>query len=270
MIRLNKHIADLGICSRRKADDLIIAGKVRVNGTAVKELGTKVDPDTDIITVLPVADGEIQRGSRDNTTTMFPTKKITASSIGSQTNKWYIALNKPVDYVSSTTNEFGASVLELITPDNYYKQAYRDDAKKLANIRLYPVGRLDKDSEGLLLLTNDGDLTNQLTHPRYEHEKEYEVTIDKQLTKDVRIILSKGMLIDGEQYGAMEIKKEFNKGRRVILTLILREGKNRHIRKMLGRLGYNISVLRRVRINKLKLGTLSIGKWKFVEKSDIV
>ncbi len=247
-IRLNKHIAALGICSRRKADVYIEEGLVFVNDTPVTEHGTKVDPDVDTVRVEGVH-------------TPSKTKNETLL---------YVVLNKPVDYISSTTNAQGASVLDLITAENYYKQRYKDDVKKLTGVRLYPVGRLDKDSEGIVLLTNDGELTNQLTHPRYEHEKEYDVSVDKGLSPDVRNILSKGMRIEGEQYGGIEIKKEFNKGRRVILTLVLREGKNRHIRKMLGRLGYNISFLRRTRIEKLTLGTLSVGSWKFVKKTDIL
>ncbi len=248
LIRLNKHIASLGICSRRKADGLIAEGIVFVNDKAVTDLGTKIDPNVDTVRVEGVH---------------LPSKEKNQKLL-------YVALNKPIDFISSTTSEQGTSVLELITPENYYKPKYKDDTKKLKGVRIYPVGRLDKDSEGLVLLTNDGELTNQITHPRYEHEKEYDVTIDKQLTPDAKKILTKGMIIEEEHYGGMKIKKEFNKGKRVIVTVVLKEGKNRHIRKMFGRLGYNISVLRRVRMQNLKLGTLSIGKWKFVEKSDIV
>ncbi|PIR75480.1 MAG: rRNA pseudouridine synthase [Candidatus Magasanikbacteria bacterium CG_4_9_14_0_2_um_filter_42_11] len=248
MIRLNKHIAALGICSRRKADEFIVAGKVNINGTIVTDLGTKVDPEKDIVTVENVS-----HEPRTLNSELF-----------------YIALNKPVDIISSASSEQGTSVLDLITKEQYYKPKFEDDVSQLDGVRIYPVGRLDKDSEGLILLTNDGELTNELTHPRYEHEKEYEVTIDKKLMPDTKKLLSKGMLIEGEHYGGMQIVKEWNQGKRVILTVILKEGKNRHIRKMLGQLGYNVSVLRRVRIGKLKLGTLTIGRWKFVERSDIV
>jgi len=248
MIRLNKYIADLGICSRRKADELIAAGEVKLNGDVVTDLGTKVDPSVDVVTV----------------------QNQTYEPRTMNSELFYIALNKPIDVISSASNEQGESVLDLITSENYYKPKFKDDFNKLEGIRLYPVGRLDKDSEGLILLTNDGELTNELTHPRYEHEKEYEVTIDKKLTQDARKLLTKGMLIEGEHYGGMNIVKEWNQGKRVILTLILKEGKNRHIRKMLGGLGYNISVLKRIRIGKLKLGTLSIGRWKFVKKLDII
>ena len=247
-VRLNKYIADLGICSRRKADELVAAGEVKINGALVTDLGTKVDPTVDVVTVQ--------------------NKTYEPRTLNSEL--FYVALNKPIDVISSASSEQGESVLDIITADNYYKPKFRDDVTQLAGVRLYPVGRLDKDSEGLILLTNDGDLTNELTHPRYEHEKEYEVTIDTKLTPDAKKLLTKGMLVEGEHYGGMNIVKEWNQGRRVVLTVILKEGKNRHIRKMLGQLGYNVSVLRRIRIGKLKIGTLSIGTWKFVEKSDII
>lgn len=253
MIRLNKHIASLGFSSRRKADELIISGKIKVNGSIIKNLGNKVCPETDIIHIEDV--------SQKTNQIMVDYKKD---------NKLYIMLNKPIDYISSTTNAQGISVLDLITPLNYHKQAHKDEARNTTNVRLYPVGRLDKDSEGLILLTNDGELTNQLTHPRHQHEKEYEITTDRQLTPDAKKILAKGMIIGEERYGGMKIKKEFNKGRRVIITVVLKEGKNRHIRKMFGKLGYNIYVLRRIRIEKLTLGILPIGKWKFVKKTEIL
>ena len=132
LVRLNKHIASLGICSRRKADELIAAGKVTVDGNIVTDLGTKIIPGVEEVAV----DG--------HESPRTPNQEL-----------FYIALNKPVDYISSTTNDQGASVLDLIAEENYYKPKYKDDAKKLEGVRLYPVGRLDKDSEGLVLLTND-------------------------------------------------------------------------------------------------------------------
>jgi len=247
-IRLNKYIATLGICSRRKADELIAAREVKVNGNIITDMGTQVDPDKDTVTVENI--------SHEPTT--------------QNTEFVYIALNKPVDIISSSSSEQGTSVIDLITKEQYYKPKFEDDVLKLDGVRLYPVGRLDKDSEGLILLTNDGEHTNELTHPRYEHEKEYEVTIDKKLMPDAKKLLTKGMLLKGEHYGGLQIVKEWNQGKRVVLTVILKEGKNRHIRKMLGQLGYNVSVLRRIRIGKLKLGTLTIGRWKFVKRSDII
>lgn len=181
--------------------------------------------------------------------------------------KIYIALNKPVDYISSVSDKQGKSVLDLVNKNNYIG---RVPPARFEWSQVYPVGRLDKDSEGLILLTNDDELENRLTRPRYEHEKEYEVTIDRPLTPDARAVLTSGMNIDNEKYQGIKIKKEFNKGKRTIITVIFREDKNRQIRKIFSRLGYNIFSLKQVRIGKLKLDTLPVGKWRFAKISDII
>lgn len=241
-LRLNKYLASKGYASRRGADALIEDGKVLVNGKKA-ETGMQVDPKRDNIEVV----GELQAPSKQN-------EKLV-----------YIALNKPVDYITSASSEQGQSVMDLLTPD---KQIGKK--KEPLNARVYPVGRLDKDSEGLVLLTNDGDLANQLTHPRYEHEKEYEVMIDKQLSPASRKILTKGMRLDDEVVGGIEIVKEWNQGKRTIVTVILKEGKNRQIRRMFGALGYHVISLKRTRIGQLTLGTIPPGRWKYVRKNNIV
>ena len=243
LLRLQKYIADQGLASRRRAERLIGEGKVKVNDKIITKLGTKVDPTKDKIEVL--------------------NEKETKSK--TQGTKLYIVLNKPVDYISSASHAQGKSVLDLINNHNYLGRP-----KKSVNARLYPVGRLDKDSEGLILLTNDGALANRLTHPRYEHEKEYEVVIDRPLTRDAKFILTKGMSVADENYQGIKINREFNKGRKTIVTIILKEGKNRQIRKMFGALGYNIITLRRTRLGKLKLGVLPVGKWRLAKLSDII
>jgi len=245
LVRLNKYIASLDICSRRKAEDLIRNGKVKINGKIVEELGTKIDPEKDKVEV--------------------ESTQIISNSQSPISDKIYIALNKPIDYISSTTNIQGASILDLLVQANCIGKFARDITE-----RVYPVGRLDKDSEGLILITNDGNLTLELTHPRYEHEKEYEVTITEQLSRDAKKILTKGMIINNGLVNGIEIKKEQHLGKRVIVTVILREGKNRQIKKMFGQLGYSIIALKRTRICKLKLSTLPIGKWKFVKKENII
>jgi len=243
-MRLQKYIANQGICSRRKAEELIKAGKIEVNSEIAK-LGTNIDIEKDKI-------------------------KINNETIKQRNNKTiYIALNKPVGYICSTTNKQGKSVLDLIS---------EKDRKKIG--RVYPVGRLDKDSEGLVLLTNDGELTNLLTHPRYEHEKEYEITITETLKRSDTETLGKGMFIDGEKVGGIEIKNikkspyelslTGRQNKNCIVTIILKEGKNRQIRKMFGRLGYNLISLKRTKIGKLKLDNLKLGEYKFVDKEKIV
>lgn len=245
LVRLQKYMADQGICSRRKAEEMILAGEVKVNGE-VAQLGMKVDSEKDKVEMSGV-------------TPLFPSPTRGGKFV-------YILLNKPVDYICSNSDEQGASVLELLIKENYWKPNGRDITE-----RVYSVGRLDKDSEGLVLLTNDGELTNKLTHPSFEHEKEYEVTIDKQLEKTAVKVLEYGMDIgDGEYVQGIEVKKVFNKGRRTIVTIVLKEGKNRQIKKMFGRLGYHVISLKRTRIGKAKLGVLPVGRWRFIKKEDII
>lgn len=252
-MRLQKYIAHQGICSRRKAEELISLGKVKVNGEIVKEMGVQVDPDVDEVVV--------------------DAQPVVASK-GSNTSPVYIVLHKPMGYVCSTTSSQGASVLELLVSENNRSPKYGRDITE----RVYPVGRLDKDSEGLVLLTNDGELTNTLTHPRYAHDKRYEVTLREPLSRDAKRVLSRGMDIgDGEFVRGIRIVDEQNiqtrkrgGAKRSVVTVVLQEGKNRQIKKMFGRLGYRVLGLKRTQMGSLRLGTLPIGKWKFVKKKDIV
>lgn len=250
-VRLQKHIADAGICSRRKAEELISRGLVSVNGEVIEGLGIKVDSSKDKVDVYLTQNGK---------------KHHIAPQKDRESEFLYIALNKPVDYISSATNEQGASVIDLITPENFWGKD--SDAPKIP--RLYPVGRLDKDSEGLVLLTNDGELTQKLTHPKFAHEKEYEVTIDKPLEKTAIKVLENGMRIDDGFVNGIEIVDRKNMGRRTVITVILKEGKNRQIRKMFGNLGYRVITLRRTRIGKLLLKTLPVGRWREVRKEYII
>jgi len=245
-IRLNKYIAEQGICSRRQADELIFAGKIKINGKIVKELGTKIDPVVDKVI--------IDNNKIVNFYNILKNKKF----INKQIEKIYIALNKPVDYISSTTSKQGKSIMELIP-------------KKFG--RLYPVGRLDKNSEGLIILTNDGELTNILTHPKFKHEKEYLIEIcpilannSDSLSDQQIILLKKGLKISGELMKIKEIKKNTEKEYKLILT----EGKKRQIRLMMKNLGFMVSKLKRIRINKLKLGSLPVGKWIKIKRNQII
>jgi len=242
LLRINKAIADLGICSRRKAETLIKEKKVKVNGELVIDLSLKVDPEKDKIEII----GKELSGQKPE-------------------GLLYVALNKPVDYISSADNSQGATVLDLLTKDNYCGRH-----KKEITSRIYPVGRLDKDSEGLMLLTNDGELTHKLTHPSFEHEKEYDILIDKPVGRDTKKLLENGMIIEDEFYSGVRVKNEKILGKRVLLTLVLTQGKNRQIRKMLGRLGFRIFSLKRTRIGKLELKTIPTGKWILVEKKHII
>ncbi|MFH1292064.1 MAG: pseudouridine synthase [bacterium] len=232
-MRLQKFIANQGICSRRQAEELIKAGKIKVNNQ-IAELGDKINPDDDCV-------------------------EVGGKLIRIKNQKVYIILNKPIGYITSTTNKQGKSVIDLISVD---------DKKKYG--RLFPVGRLDKDSQGLVLLTNDGELTNLLTHPRYEHIKKYQVVLKNRLEpKDIEI-LQTGMNVKGEKFRGIEVKTIKKIGKKFLATIILKEGKNRQIRRMFGNLGYIILDLRRIGLGKLKLKNLPLGKYNFLEKQDII
>ncbi len=224
-LRLQKHLADIGVCSRRKAEELIMQGKVKVNDNIVNVLGLKINPEIDKIEV--------------------------AGQKNTSNQKIYLALNKPAGYISSTTSRQGRSIIELI-PKKYG--------------RLYPVGRLDKDSEGLIILTNDGELTNILTHPKYEHEKEYEVFVNKTLSEIGEEKFKTGMLIGEEKIQGVKTKKINDQK----YNLILKEGKKRQIRKMFAKFGIGVLSLKRTRINRLKLKKLPSGKYREISKEEII
>lgn len=226
-MRLQKFLAQVGIASRRKAEELIVSGKIKINGAIVDRLGSTIDENNDKIEyqgrVLKLVKG-----------------------------KTYVALNKPVGYVCSASSRQGKSVLELVPKGK----------------RIYPVGRLDKDSRGLVLLTDDGDLAYELTQASFEHEKEYEVELNKDFVKTDKAALEKGMVIDGKRVRGIGVRIASPRK----LRLTLKEGVNRQIRKMLGRLGYGVIDLNRIRIGKLESDKLRIktGEWKEIRKEDII
>jgi 23S rRNA pseudouridine2605 synthase len=219
LVRLQKYIADCGVTSRRKAEELIGHGKVTVNGKLADQLGTKIDPAKDKVEI----DGSVVR-SLD--------KRI------------YLKLNKPRGIVSSCVSQRGESTI--------------CDLIKDVDERLYPVGRLDQASEGLMILTNDGELANRLMHPRYEHEKEYLVTCRLAATGYQLQQLQKGIVIEGEKTLPAKITllglKEF--------SIVLREGKKRQIRLMMEAVGNKVVTLKRVRIKNIQLGDLMPGQYR--------
>ena len=219
-IRVQKYVADCGIASRRKAEELILAGKVKVNGW-LATLGQKVDPSKDEVEVF----GRIIKPAED---------------------KVYIKLNKPRGYVSSCT-QIGKdpNVLELVEGLPY---------------RLFPVGRLDKESEGLIILTNDGEFANKMTHPKFGHEKEYEVELIKELKYSEITLLKNGIELDGKK--TQPIKLRHLSGTRY--SVILKEGINRQLRRMFASVSNRVMTLKRMRIGKIVLGDLKVGKWERV------
>ncbi|GIV53786.1 MAG: hypothetical protein KatS3mg039_0304 [Candidatus Kapaibacterium sp.] len=226
-IRLNKFLADAGIASRRKADELIARGVVKVNGRVVTELGTKVHPG-DLVTVegKPVS----------------PTKHLT-----------YIVLNKPKDYITTTSDERGRkTVLDLVP----------------LKTRLYPVGRLDRNTTGVLLLTNDGELAARLTHPRYGVEREYIVGLDKPLEPRHAAQIARGVELDGEKTGPAEVLISPEDARQV--SIILREGKNREVRRLFEHVGYEVRKLHRSRYGIITVRGLSRGEYRHLSRQEVV
>lgn len=224
-MRLNRYIAQAGICSRRKADGLIARGSIKVNGKTVTSLGIDIDEAKDLVE----CDGK---------------------PIKPQEKKIYLALNKPLGYISSSSSAQGKSILDLIS----------------LRERVYPVGRLDKDSRGLILLTNDGEFAYKLTQAKFNHEKEYEVTLNRQLKTSDKKKLEEDMVLGSEVVKGVKVGRVV--GPKV--NLILQEGINRQIRRMMEKIGYEVEDLRRVRIGKFMLGDLPEGKWREIKPKDVI
>lgn len=219
LVRLQKYLADAGVCSRRAGEGLIREGRVSVNGETVTQLGTKIDPVADRVMV----DGK---------------------TISDAAGRVYIALNKPKGYVSSCKHRGEQVVVDLIDLPT----------------RLFPVGRLDKDTVGLLLLTNDGKLHHRLSHPRFDHEKEYEVSLQRPISDAELRQMEKGIVLKGRRTRPAVVKRL--SGRR--FRIILKEGRNRQIRRMVRHLGHHVSRLKRIRMANIQLGKLPPGAWRYL------
>lgn len=226
-IRLQKFFTDSGVLSRRAAEAEILAGRVRVNGQ-VAQLGDKVDPVCDIVEY---------NGKRILPRMDKPHR--------------YIMLNKPRGYVTTLQDEKGRKTVTELVAD--------------AKTRLYPVGRLDMDSEGLLLLTDDGEFANHLTHPRHEIPKIYHVSLSPNPTKEQLSALSAPMTIDGYCLQPVKVRKLAPD----VLEMTLHEGRNRQIRKMCESVGLKVVELRRVAIGKLRISTLPLGKWRELTREEV-
>ncbi len=223
-VRLQKYLSIAGVCSRRRGEAMITAGRISVNGKAVTQLGTKVVPGKDRIEV----DGRPVRAEE---------KRV------------YIALNKPAGYITSCRQPKDPIVLNLV-----------DICE-----RVYPVGRLDKESTGLLLLTNDGRLHHRLSHPSFDHEKEYEVKVEHPISDDQLGKMAEGMPVMGAQTRPAEIRRL--SGRR--FRIVLKEGRNRQIRRMVQQLGHRVARLKRIRVAGIRLGRLAEGKWRHLTNREI-
>ena len=224
-IRLNKYIASSGICSRRMADKLIDEKKVKVNNKIVMKKGTVVDKEKDVI-------------------------KVNNKVIRIQEEKKYILMNKPVGYVTTSKEQFNRPcVLDIIAEKN----------------RVYPVGRLDMYTSGLLILTNDGDITNKITHPKNHICKTYEVITKSNLSLEDMQKLESGVDIGG--YVTMPAKvQKINENK---YSITISEGKNRQVRKMFESVGNKVERLKRISIGKLTLDGIDVGKYKYISYEEI-
>jgi len=222
-MRINKYLAQCGLGSRRKVEDLILSGKIKINNEIVNELGKYVNIDTDKV--------------------YFQNKLLNLTE-----KKFYYMLNKPQDYICSKTDNFNRKpVLSLINDDTN---------------TLFTVGRLDYKTEGLLLITNDGKWANEIIHPRSEISKKYLVEVFGNLSKESKLKIERGIVIDGKKTlpSKIEILKEENK--KTIVHITIYEGRNREIRKLFESVGNKVIYLKRIKIGKLELGNLQIGKYR--------
>jgi 23S rRNA pseudouridine2604 synthase len=221
-MRLNKYIAETGVCSRREADKWIEAGRVTCNG-AQATLGTQVNAGDEV--------------------------RIDGEPVGKKITRIYIALNKPVGVVCTTEPHIDDNIV-----------AHVNHAE-----RIFPVGRLDKDSEGLILLTNDGDIVNEILRSENNHEKEYVVAVDRAITDLSLAMLARGVKIMGEITKPAKVIRVDQRSFRIILT----QGLNRQIRRMCSALGYRVQHLKRVRIMNVTLGKLKSGEWRYLTAAEL-
>ena len=236
LVRLQKVLADRGVASRRKAEELIESGAVRVNGHPAR-LGDKVDDRKDLITV---------RGKR----------------IAAAEEPTYLMLHKPRGYVTTLSDEKGRKCVADLIGD--------------VGVRVYPVGRLDRDSEGLLLLTNDGDFSNAMMHPSAHVPKRYRVTMRSELTDDDVRRLQEGIVLDGRRTLPAEVLIVTQEGGgetklppRTVMEITIYEGRNRQIRRMCEELSLDVIRLKRVAFGGVKLGMLAPGKWRHLEPREV-
>ena len=231
-MRLQKYLASCGIASRRKCEELILEGKVEVNGNVVTELGTKINPEKDEV-------------------------KYNGQIVKLEEEKIYILLNKPIGYVTTAKEQFGRDmVLDLVK----------------VNKRIVPVGRLDMYTSGALILTNDGEFVNIITHPSHEIEKTYTVTVIGIVTKEEVQKLEEGVVIDGEyttKPAKVKILRTDTETNRYRLEIKIHEGKNRQVRKMCEAINKKVVALHRTKIGNIQVKDLKIGTWRYLTNKEI-
>lgn len=228
--RLQKYISECGIASRRDSEKLIKSGLICINNTLVTDMGIKVDPEKDIITYK----GKI---------------------IKKTNNIIYVMLNKPTGYITTVRDQYNRpKVIDLV---------------KEIKEKIYPIGRLDYNSSGLLLLTNDGDITYKLTHPGHEINKTYYVTVYGMPNETDLEKLRNGIIIDDYMTSTAKINISYIKGNNAVLVFKIHEGRNRQIRKMCSYIKHEVIDLKRVAIGELEIGDLPEGKWRYLKDYEI-
>lgn len=229
-MRLQKYMAKCGVASRRKSENIILEGRVKVNGKTITELGIKVDPDKDVV----ILDNKIIRMEKNNV---------------------YIIINKPEGYVTTVSDQFNRpTVIDLI---------------RSIDERIYPVGRLDYDTSGLLILTNDGNLTYKLTHPKHEINKEYIAKIKGIPNNKSLNEFKNGLKIEDyvTSKANIEIIETYKQNSQV--KIIIHEGKNRQVRKMCKKIGHPVIKLKRVAIGDLNIDKMKTGEWRFLTAKEV-
>ncbi len=228
-MRINKYIADAGVCSRRKADELISNGNVKINGLTVKELG------------VDVAEGDVV--------------EVNGSVIKAERRKVYVAVNKPLGVITSMADDKDREIVADIVAD--------------IPERLFPVGRLDYNTTGLLIMTNDGQLTYTLTHPKHEVYKTYVAKMDGVISGARVAKLRRGVDIGGFVTSPAKVKVLKQMPRYAVVEISIREGKNRQVRKMFAAVGNKVRELKRTQIGEIRLGRLKEGHYRKLTKAEV-
>ncbi|MCL2837820.1 MAG: rRNA pseudouridine synthase [Oscillospiraceae bacterium] len=229
-MRLQKYLAHAGVASRRHAEEMIKRGRVRVNGEVVTEMGVQINPDA-------------------------PEVEVDGKPVYSTNKKIYIVLNKPVGYITTVSDDRGRkTVMDLVSDIPH---------------RIYPVGRLDYDTEGLLFMTNDGDFTYTLTHPKHNVEKTYIAHVSGNVTMEIIESLRNGIELEGQRTSPakVEIKGATQYGTKIEITI--HEGKNRQVRNMFEAVGLSVNKLRRTQEGGVAVGKIALGKWRQLSESEV-